>query len=198
MLLKRGFDVFFALIGVIILLPLFVIIAISVSINSRGGVFYIQHRVGRNGVDFKLLKFRTMYANADKAGLLTIGHHDYRITTAGYWLRRYKLDELPQLFNVLIGDMSFVGPRPEVRKYVEIYSPKQRRVLSVKPGITDKASIMYFNENELLAAAYEPEQFYIKEIIPSKIQYNLEYIDKHNLWLDIKIIWQTLKKVASK
>ena len=139
-----------------------------------------------------------MYVNADKAGLLTIGHHDYRITTAGYWLRKYKLDELPQLFNVLIGDMSFVGPRPEVRKYVEIYSPKQQRVLSVKPGITDKASIMYFNENELLAAAHEPEQFYINEIIPSKIQYNLDYIDKHNLWLDIKIIWQTLKKVANK
>lgn len=139
-----------------------------------------------------------MYTDADKGGLLTIGYHDYRITPSGYWLRKYKLDELPQLFNILFGDMSFVGPRPEVRKYVELYTLKQLKVLSIKPGITDRASIQYFNENELLAGADDPEKLYVNEIIPSKIQYNLDYINEQSLWVDIKIIFQTIKRLVTK
>jgi lipopolysaccharide/colanic/teichoic acid biosynthesis glycosyltransferase len=198
MILKRGFDVCFAFTGIMLLSPMFIVIAVLISIDSKGGVFYTQRRVGRNHIDFDLFKFRTMYTNADRNGLLTIGYHDYRITPIGYRLRKYKLDELPQLFNILLGDMSFVGPRPEVRKYVEMYTLQQQRVLSIKPGITDKASIRYFNENELLAGAEDPEKLYINEIIPSKIQYNLDYIDKQSLWVDIKIICQTLKRVISK
>lgn len=198
MILKRVFDVCFALTGIALLMPVFILIALLIRIDSRGGVFYIQRRVGRNGIDFNLFKFRTMYVHADRIGLLTIGYHDYRITPTGYWLRKYKLDELPQLFNILIGHMSFVGPRPEVRKYVEMYTAYQQRVLSIKPGITDRASILYFNENEILAGAEDPEKLYINEIIPSKIQQNLYYIDKHDMWIDIKIICQTLKKLISK
>lgn len=187
-----------ALTGIIVFAPLFIIIAVLIRIDSRGGVFYIQRRVGRFGVDFNLFKFRTMYTNSDRIGLLTIGFRDNRITPTGYWLRKYKLDELPQLFNILIGDMSFVGPRPEVRKYVELYTPHQQRVLTIKPGITDWASIHYFNENELLAHAEEPEKLYVSKIIPSKINYNLSYIDQHDLWTDVKIIYQTIKRVVKK
>lgn len=197
MFLKRAFDICFALIAIMFLLPLFLIITLLVCIGSRGGALYVQRRVGRDGVDFDLYKFRTMYTNADRGGLLTIGCHDYRITPAGYWLRKYKLDELPQLFNILLGDMSFVGPRPEVRKYVELYTSHQQRVLSVKPGITDRASIRYFDENDILAKADDPEKLYVSEIIPSKIQYNLDYIDNQSLWLDIIIIWQTIKRIVS-
>jgi lipopolysaccharide/colanic/teichoic acid biosynthesis glycosyltransferase len=139
-----------------------------------------------------------MYVHSEHLGLLTIGSRDYRITNSGYWLRKYKLDELPQLFNILIGNMSFVGPRPEVRKYVEDYTQQQQRVLLIKPGITDWASILYYNENEILAKAENPESLYINEIIPSKILQNLNYIDRHNLWIDIRIIFQTLKKVINK
>ncbi|WPU95299.1 sugar transferase [Mucilaginibacter sabulilitoris] len=198
MIWKRIFDVCLALTGIILFAPLFIIIAVMIRVDSKGGVFYIQRRVGRFGVDFSLFKFRTMYTDSDRGGLLTIGFHDYRITPTGYWLRKYKLDELPQLFNILIGDMSFVGPRPEVRKYVELYTPYQQRVLTIKPGITDWASIHYFNENELLAHAEEPEKLYVSKIIPSKINYNLSYIDQHDLWTDVKIIYQTIKRVVKK
>ena len=195
--MKRLFDIGLALIGIILLSPVFIVIAILIMLDSKGGVFYVQDRVGRNRVNFKLYKFRTMYVNADKKGLLTIGNNDQRITRCGHWLRQKKLDELPQLFNILLGDMSFVGPRPEVNKYVNLYTKEQQRVLSIKPGITDWASIQYYNENELLSGADNPEELYVKKIIPSKIRRNLDYIDHHNLWIDIKIIHQTLKRVLT-
>ncbi|SDD76354.1 Sugar transferase involved in LPS biosynthesis (colanic, teichoic acid) [Mucilaginibacter pineti] len=195
MAVKRLFDIALALIALIMSLPVFLLIAIAVKLNSSGGVFYKQIRVGKHGNEFKLFKFRTMYINSDNAGLLTIGNKDYRITRVGYWLRKYKLDELPQLLNVLKGDMSLVGPRPEVRKYVNMYTPAQLRVLTVKPGVTDWASIKYFDENELLAGSDNPEDMYIKSIVPSKINKNLEYIDNHNLLMDVKIILFTLKRI---
>ncbi|MDB4999567.1 MAG: polysaccharide biosynthesis polyprenyl glycosylphosphotransferase [Mucilaginibacter sp.] len=195
---KRVFDFCFALIGLICLTPLFIVIACIIRLDSRGNIFYVQRRIGRNGIEFLLYKFRTMYVHSEQLGLLTIGYRDYRITHIGYWLRRYKLDELPQLFNILIGNMSFVGPRPEVRKYVETYTKQQQRVLLIKPGITDWASILYYNENEILAKSENPEYLYINEIIPTKILQNLNYIDRHNLWIDLRIIFQTLKKVINK
>lgn len=167
-------------------------------LDSKGGVIYRQTRVGRNNSEFKLLKFRTMMKDADKGGLLTIGEHDNRITRSGYWLRKYKIDEIPQLFNVLKGDMSFVGPRPEVCKYVELYDQTQKRILSVKPGLTDWASIAYIDENQILAAADNPEIYYIKHIIPQKIALNLRYIDHHNIWVDIRIILLTIKSILHK
>ncbi|MDB5031901.1 sugar transferase [Mucilaginibacter sp.] len=193
--MKRVFDVCFAIIGIIVLSPVFILISIWIMNNSRGGVFYLQDRVGLNHVNFKLIKFRTMYVDSDKKGLLTIGNNDSRITPNGCWLRKKKLDELPQLFNILLGDMSFVGPRPEVNKYVNLYTPEQQRVLSIKPGITDWASIQYYNENELLSKSADPEKLYVSEIIPSKIIKNLYYIDHHNFWIDMMIIHQTLKKI---
>ncbi len=145
-----------------------------------------------NGVDFTIYKFRSMTVGSDKQGLLTVGGRDCRITKAGYFIRKYKLDELPQLFNVLKGDMSFVGPRPEVRKYVDMYSKEQRRVLSVRPGITDIASMKYRNENEILAKAENPEQYYIEVIMPDKIAINLEYIDTRTFFRDIRLIFRTI------
>ncbi|WP_439696883.1 sugar transferase [Mucilaginibacter sp. AW1-7] len=195
MILKRIFDLIFASILLITLTPLLIIIAMAVKFNSKGSVFYVQRRIGKNGSDFNLFKFRTMYEFSDRAGLLTIGYADFRITTVGHWLRKYKLDELPQLINIIIGDMSFVGPRPEVSKYVAIYSVQQLRVLSVKPGLTDWASIKYFNENELLATAEDPEGLYVNTILPSKIFQNLEYIDNRNFLMDIRIILSTLKRL---
>ncbi|QEM03181.1 sugar transferase [Mucilaginibacter rubeus] len=194
-MIKRLFDIGISLIALIMLLPLFILIAIAIKINSRGSAFYKQTRVGKDGNEFELFKFRTMYINSDKAGLLTIGSKDYRITSVGYWLRKYKLDELPQLLNVLKGDMSFVGPRPEVRKYVNLYTPAQLRVLSVKPGVTDWASIKYFDENDILAGSDDPEDMYIKVIVPSKISKNLEYIDNQDLFMDLKIIFSTIKRI---
>jgi len=194
-MIKRLFDVGISLIALIMLLPLFILIAIAIKINSRGSAFYKQTRVGKDRNEFELFKFRTMYINSDKAGLLTIGSKDYRITSVGYWLRKYKLDELPQLLNVLKGDMSFVGPRPEVRKYVNLYTPAQLRVLSVKPGVTDWASIKYFDENDILAGSDDPEDMYIKVIVPSKISKNLEYIDNQDLFMDLKIILSTIKRI---
>lgn len=195
MYVKRAFDVVVAFLGILILLVPFVIVAVLIIADSKGGVFYRQTRVGRDKVNFGLLKFRTMYTNSDQLGLLTVGDHDKRITKIGYWLRKHKIDELPQLLNVLKGDMSFVGPRPEVIKYVELYDLQQVRVLSVKPGITDWASIEFSEENELLAKSADPESFYINEIIPSKIIQNLKYINKHDIWVDLTIIFLTLKKI---
>ncbi|WP_316791773.1 sugar transferase [Pedobacter frigoris] len=195
MLVKRLFDVFFALTGMLLLFPVFIAVAFLIKIGSKGGVFYKQVRVGLNQKTFKLVKFRTMCANADQNGLLTVGDHDMRITKIGYWLRKYKIDELPQLINVLNGDMSFVGPRPEVCKYVELYNSFQKRVLTVKPGITDWASIEFIDENRLLANAEDPESFYINTIIPLKIDQNLKYIDHHSIWIDLKIISYTLKSI---
>jgi lipopolysaccharide/colanic/teichoic acid biosynthesis glycosyltransferase len=195
--LKRIFDIFFSFIGLLMLLPIFVIIGFVIFIDSRGGIFYKQLRVGKNNVDFYLLKFRSMKINADKSGLLTVGGKDSRITHVGYFLRKYKMDELPQLINVLFGDMSLVGPRPEVRKYVDMYSEVQKKVLSVKPGLTDYASIEYRNENELLGQVDDPEKVYINEIMPAKLQMNLKYIENQSLATDIKIIFRTLGKIVS-
>jgi lipopolysaccharide/colanic/teichoic acid biosynthesis glycosyltransferase len=166
-------------------------------IDSRGGIFYRQVRVGKNDQDFLLLKFRTMQIGAEKKGLLTVGNKDSRVTRIGYYLRKYKADELPQLFNVLFGSMSLVGPRPEVRKYVNLYNEEQRKVLTVKPGITDYASIEYANENEILAKAENPEQTYITEIMPHKLLLNLKYISEQSFTTDIKVIFKTIAKIAS-
>jgi lipopolysaccharide/colanic/teichoic acid biosynthesis glycosyltransferase len=194
-MIKRLFDIGLSLTALILLLPLFLLIAVAVKISSRGSAFYKQARVGKDGNEFELFKFRTMYVDSDRAGLLTIGSKDYRITRVGYHLRKYKLDELPQLLNVLKGDMSFVGPRPEVRKYVNMYTPAQLRVLTVKPGVTDWASIKYFDENDILAGSDDPEDMYIKVIVPSKISKNLEYIDNQGILMDFKIILSTIKRI---
>lgn len=167
-----------------------------VRLESKGGGFYCQQRVGKGGKDFRLVKFRTMHIGADKQGLITVGGHDSRITRTGYYLRKYKIDELPQLFNVLKGDMSLVGPRPEVRKYVDLYTPEQRRVLNVRPGVTDYASIMYVDENTLLGQADDPDKMYIERIMPDKIRLNMKYIENHSLKEYFKIIWLTVKAIA--
>jgi len=195
-LLKRCFDIVFSAFGIFILSPVFVLIALAIVIDSRGGIFYRQRRVGKDDKDFFILKYRTMKTNSDKSGLLTVGARDSRITRVGYFLRKYKLDELPQLFNVLEGDMSFVGPRPEVRKYVDMYTLDQKKVLAVKPGITDYASIEYSNENEILAKSKNPEQTYITEIMPHKLQLNLKYINEQSFFTDLKIIFRTVGKIV--
>lgn len=195
-MVKRLFDILCSLLGILVLSPLFVVIALLVGLGSRGGVFYVQKRVGRGGKDFSLYKFRSMKSGSDKKGLLTVGARDSRITGIGYFLRKYKLDELPQLFNVLFGTMSLVGPRPEVRKYVDLYNEEQKKVLSVQPGITDYASIEYVNENEVLAESTNPEETYINEIMPHKLQLNLKYIREKGLVTDLKIIFRTLARIV--
>jgi lipopolysaccharide/colanic/teichoic acid biosynthesis glycosyltransferase len=194
-MLKRIFDIFFSLFGLIILSPVFIIISIVILCDSKGGIFYSQERIGKDEKKFFLLKFRTMRPGSDKKGLLTIGGRDNRITGSGYFLRKYKLDELPQLINVLMGDMSFVGPRPEVQKYVSLYNDDQRKVFTVKPGITDFASIEYSDENTILGNVSNPEEVYINTIMPEKLNLNLKYIREKNMFVDIKIILKTLFKV---
>ena len=195
--MKRIFDFTLSLIGLLLLSPLFLAVAVWIACDSKGGVFYRQVRVGRGGEDFKLYKFRSMRVGSDRKGLLTVGGRDPRITRSGYFIRKYKIDELPQLINVLVGDMSFVGPRPEVRRYVDLYTPEQMKVLSVRPGITDMASIKYRNENDLLASAADPERYYIDVVMPDKLRINLEYIAGQSLMLDIKLIFRTLFKIVS-
>lgn len=194
---KRLFDIFCSAVGIIILSPLFVILWVAVKLESKGPAFFLQTRVGKNNLDFKLYKFRTMYLDSESRGQLTVGMRDPRITKVGYTLRKYKLDELPQLFNVLLGDMSLVGPRPEVRKYVSLYTLEQLKVLSVRPGITDVASIQFINENELLAKADNPEEYYINHIMPQKLALNLEYINSNLLLKDVSLILKTLFKIFS-
>ena len=196
-MITRLFDIVFSFLGLVITSPFLIVIAILVKIDSKGPVFYRQVRVGKNSIDFKIYKFRTMHINSDKLGLLTVGDRDPRVTTIGYVLRKYKLDELPQLINVFIGNMSFVGPRPEVRKYVELYSDSDIEILSVKPGITDYASIKYRNEAEAMKNSNQPEQTYINEIMPEKIKLNKVYIANHNLITDIKIILMTIKVILT-
>lgn len=191
----RFFDIVFATAGLVCLSPLFAGIAIWIKLTSKGPVLYLQNRVGANNKDFKLCKFRTMYIDADKKRSLTVGKDDDRITRNGALLRRYKLDELPQLWNVLKGEMSLVGPRPELRKYVEMYNAHQKAVLKVKPGITDTASILFRNENELLANTPEPEQFYIKNILPAKLELNQHYIVNKSSSLYFKIIFNTIHSI---
>lgn len=194
--MKRILDIIFSLFGICLLLPFGVLIALLVVFGSKGPVFYKQQRVGLGNVNFGLLKFRSMYTNSDKKGLLTVGNDDQRITKIGGFLRRYKLDELPQLLNVLKGDMSIVGPRPEVRKYVDLYSPAQLKVLSVRPGITDYASLEFIDEDGVLGQATDPESTYIKEIMPAKLELNLKYVQDQSLVLDIRLIFATLAKIA--
>lgn len=189
--MKRLFDILISGLGLLALSPLFIVVAVWIKVDSQGPVFYRQTRVGRGNKDFHLLKFRSMVSDADKSGLLTVGGHDSRVTRTGYFIRKYKLDELPQLINVFLGDMSLVGPRPEVRKYVDMYTPEQLHVLDIRPGITDAASIKYRNENDLLAAADNPEQYYIDVIMPDKLRINLEYVAHHSLIGDLKLIFDT-------
>jgi lipopolysaccharide/colanic/teichoic acid biosynthesis glycosyltransferase len=191
----RIFDLIFSLLGIIILMPFFLIIAILIKLNSKGPLIYTQERVGCKGIDFKVYKFRSMFANSDKSGLLTVGGKDPRITKIGYFLRKYKLDELPQLFNVLFGTMSLVGPRPEVRKYVDCYTCEQAKVLDVRPGITDWASIMYRDENEILGKSASHELDYVNIIIPDKIRYNLIFINKYNVREYFMIIFMTIWRI---
>ncbi len=193
---KRLFDIVFSFLGLLILFPFLLIISVLIIIESRGGIFYKQQRVGRNNRGFSLIKFRSMRKNSDKSGLLTIGAKDGRITKSGYYLRKYKLDEIPQLINILTGEMSFVGPRPEVRKYVDLYNEQQRKVLKVKPGLTDYASIEYFKESEILSSKQNPEKAYIEEIMPAKLDLNLKYIDEKSFFTDLKIILKTIKKIV--
>ena len=191
-MIKRIIDLLFSFIGAFILVPFFIIISIAIIIADGFPVFYFQKRVGKGGKDFFLLKLRTMKKNSDKKGLITIGGRDPRITRTGFFLRRSKIDELPQLLNVLYGDMSLVGPRPEVRKYVELYSREQKRVLDVRPGITDPASLAYANENELLAGSKDPEKTYTSEIMPAKLKLSLDYIARRSNLNDMKIIFRTI------
>ena len=192
---KRLFDIVSSGIGLLCLAPVFVVMAIWIKLDSRGPVFYRQTRVGRYGRDFWIFKFRSMRVGSDKGRQITVGERDPRITRSGYFIRRYKIDELPQLINVFLGDMSIVGPRPEVRKYVDLYSEEQRKVFQVRPGITDLASIKYRNENELLSQVDDPDTYYIDVIMPDKLTINLEYIRHQSFMGDIKIIFNTLFKI---
>lgn len=196
--MKRLFDILTASIALLLFLPFGIIIAVLIVLTSRGGIFYRQARVGRNGKSFRLFKFRTMKPESDKQGQLTVGMRDPRITSVGVFLRKYKLDEFPQFINVLIGDMSVVGPRPEVQKYVDMYSPEQRKVLEVKPGITDYASIEYFRENEILGSAEDPERAYIEEVMPAKLELNKKYLDNPGLGQDLKVMWLTFLKILGR
>lgn len=195
--MKRIFDIVASGCGLLVLLPLFVVLSVWIKLDSKGSVFYRQIRVGRYNRDFKLFKFRSMRVGADKQGLITVGGHDPRITRSGYFIRKYKLDELPQLINVFVGDMSLVGPRPEVRKYVDMYTPEQMHVLDVRPGITDMASIRYRNENELLEAVDNPDLYYVEVIMQDKLRINLEYVKKHSFWFDLKLIFKTFYTIIS-
>ncbi|MCK4956709.1 MAG: sugar transferase [Candidatus Cloacimonetes bacterium] len=191
----RFFDVIFSFLGLLILLPIMIIVSLMILLESKGGVFYKQLRVGKDNRIFKLYKFRSMTIGSDKKGLITVGSKDSRITKIGYFIRKYKIDELPQLLNVLIGEMSLVGPRPEVKKYVELYTKEEKQVLSVKPGITDYASIEYSEENILLGKSKNPEQTYIKEIIPAKIALNMKYINNKTIIEYFRIIILTIIKI---
>lgn len=193
--MKRLFDLVFSFFGIIILSPFLVFITILVKLSSKGPVFYKQSRVGMNGKDFKIFKFRTMYLGSDKKGLLTVGGRDPRVTPVGYFLRKFKLDELSQLFNVFLGEMSLVGPRPEVRKYVNHYSKSDLMVLTVRPGITDYASIAFRNENEMLKEAKHPEKKYIEEIMPAKLKLNKKYILEKGILTDLNIILKTVQVI---
>ena len=193
--MKRIFDILVSLTVLIIFLPFGLIISLLITLGSRGGAFYIQERVGRNGKHFGLYKFRTMKKNADRDGKLTVGMRDSRITKIGYFLRKSKLDEFPQFLNVLKGEMSIVGPRPEVQEYVDHYTEEQRDVLAVRPGITDYASLEYFNENTLLGASLDPQKTYLEEIMPAKIELNRRYLQRPTIGHDIQIMWKTFWKL---
>lgn len=193
--MKRLFDVIMSLLILSIFLPFGVLIALAIVLESKGGVFYKQERIGLKGKTFYLLKFRTMRPNADQVGQLTVGMRDPRITQVGYYLRKVKLDEFPQFLNVLRGEMSIVGPRPEVKEFVDLYNDEQRKVLEVKPGITDYASLHYFDENKLLGESENPRQTYIDEIMPAKLEWNKRYVADAGIATDIRIMWQTFLRM---
>jgi lipopolysaccharide/colanic/teichoic acid biosynthesis glycosyltransferase len=190
--MSRILDFVFSFLGLILLSPFFLLITLFIKISSSGPVLYKQSRIGLNGKEFKVFKFRTMRSNSDKLGLITVGGRDPRVTPIGYYLRKYKLDELPQLINVLTGDMSLVGPRPEVKKYVDLYNHEQSKVLTIRPGITDWASIYYRDENVILGQSADPEKDYIEKVMPDKLNYNLIYIENYGLVEYFKIIFSTL------
>ena len=194
--MKRIMDIVFSLGFILVLTPILLLIAIWIKLDSTGPVFYLQERIGLHRKPFRIYKFRTMHPDADKRGLLTVGGRDPRVTRAGYYLRKFKLDELPQFFNVLGGSMSLVGPRPEVKRYVDLYNSTQLNVLKVKPGITDYASIEYSDENELLGKAADPERTYIDEIMPAKLELNLKYINDQGIFTDCKILFRTFLKIV--
>ncbi|MFM8596349.1 MAG: sugar transferase [Flavobacteriales bacterium] len=196
--MKRAFDILVSLIVLTLFLPLGLILAFCIVLGSKGGIFYRQKRVGQHKIPFYLLKFRSMRLNAELQGQLTVGSRDPRITKVGYYLRKFKLDEFPQFINVLKGDMSIVGPRPEVPKYVELYNEEQLQILAVKPGITDYASIAYFHENEILAQATDPEKAYIEEVLPAKIELNQRYLAKPTLATDLRIMMLTFLKILGR
>ncbi len=195
--MKRLFDIVVSGLGLILLSPLFFIIAVWIKADSKGPVFYRQVRVGRHNKDFRILKFRSMIVGADKGCLITVGEHNSCITRSGFFLRKYKLDELPQLVNVFLGDMSLVGPRPEVRRYVDYWTPEQMHVLDVRPGITDPASIKFRNENELMEKADDPEKYYIEVIMQEKIRLYMEYVENRNFLYDLKLIIKTFWVIIS-
>lgn len=197
-MLKRSFDVVFSIIGLFILSPFLFLIAVLIKLDSQGAVLFVQGRVGKDNIDFNIFKFRTMRVQSQGKGLLTLGNNDSRITKVGYFLRRYKIDEFPQLINILKGDMSFVGPRPELRYYVNFYNKDDMKIFAVRPGITGLASLKYRNEVELLKAAENPEDFFINTIIPDKLKYNKEYIRKRNFFFDLKLIGITIFKVITR
>lgn len=191
----RIFDILFSALGLIVLSPFLLILYILIRVESKGGGFYSQERIGLNGVPFKLYKFRTMVVGSDKGSLITVGGRDSRLTRIGYRIRKYKLDELPQLWNVFVGDMSFVGPRPEVEKYTRLYTEEQKKVLSVRPGITDWASIKYLDENVILGQAEDPDKVYVEQIMPDKIRYNMVWIKNQGIMDYFKIIFVTIIKI---
>ena len=195
--MKRIFDIVASGLGLLVLSPLFLVIAIWIKLDSPGPVFYKQVRVGRHNKDFRIFKFRSMRVGSDKGSLVTIGGHDPRVTRSGYFIRKFKIDELPHLINVFIGDMSLVGPRPEVRHYVNYWTPEQMHVLDVRPGITDPASIKFRNENELMEKAESPEDYYINVIMQEKIKLYLEYVRNASFWYDIQLIFKTFWVIVS-
>lgn len=196
-MMKRLFDIVASGCGLLVLSPLFLILAVWIKLDSPGPVFYRQVRVGRGNKDFRIFKFRSMRVGSDKGSLVTIGGHDPRMTRSGYFIRKFKLDEFPQLINVFVGDMSLVGPRPEVRHYVDYWTTEQMHVLDVRPGITDPASIKFRNENELMEAASDPEKYYIEVIMQEKIKLYLEYVQNHSFLGDIGLIFKTFWVIVS-
>ena len=193
--MTRAFDIVLSALGLTVLSPLFLLVYLAIRLESKGGGFYAQERIGKDGKPFKLYKFRSMRTGSARGGLLTVGQKDPRVTRMGYYLRKSKIDELPQLWNVLKGDMSLVGPRPEVRKYVALYTPSQRKVLSVRPGITDWASIEYADEDTILGQSKDVDKTYVEEIMPRKIQLNMRYIDHHTVGEYLRIIAKTIQKI---
>lgn len=189
--MKRLFDILASGIGILVLSPIFLVIAVWIKLDSQGPVFYRQVRVGKDNIDFRIFKFRSMRVGSDKGSLVTIGGRDPRVTRSGYYIRKFKFDELPQLINVFVGDMSLVGPRPEVRHYVNYWTPEQMHVLDVRPGITDPASIKFRNENELMEQAEDPEDYYINVIMQEKLKLYLDYVEHHSFWGDIGLIFKT-------